>query len=34
MASWRSKLEETKNSGKKAVVWGSGSKGVAFLTAL
>jgi SAM-dependent methyltransferase len=34
MASWRSKLEETRNSGKKAVVWGSGSKGVAFLTAL
>jgi hypothetical protein len=34
MASWRSKLEETRSSGKKAVVWGSGSKGVAFLTAL
>ena len=34
MASWRSKLEETRSSGKRAVVWGSGSKGVAFLTAL
>jgi hypothetical protein len=34
MASWRSRLEETRNSGRKAVVWGSGSKGVAFLTAL
>src|SRR6202000_2845192 len=34
MASWKSKLEETRSTGKKAVVWGSGSKGVAFLTAL
>jgi SAM-dependent methyltransferase len=34
MASWKEKLEEAKNAGKKAVVWGSGSKGVAFLTAL
>jgi SAM-dependent methyltransferase len=34
MATWKSKLEETRSSGKRAVVWGSGSKGVAFLTAL
>jgi SAM-dependent methyltransferase len=34
MASWKNKLEQTKNNGKRAVVWGSGSKGVAFLTAL
>jgi hypothetical protein len=34
MASWRSKLDAVKNSGRKAVVWGSGSKGVAFLSAL
>jgi SAM-dependent methyltransferase len=34
MASWKEKLDEAKNTGKKAVVWGSGSKGVAFLTAL
>jgi SAM-dependent methyltransferase len=34
MASWRARLEETKDNGKRAVVWGSGSKGVAFLTAL
>jgi SAM-dependent methyltransferase len=34
MASWRTRLEAAKDSGKRAVVWGSGSKGVAFLTAL
>ncbi|MGC2400875.1 MAG: class I SAM-dependent methyltransferase [Acidobacteriaceae bacterium] len=34
MASWKSKLEQTVSNGKRAVIWGSGSKGVAFLTAL
>jgi SAM-dependent methyltransferase len=34
MAMWKKMLAETQNSGKRAVVWGSGSKGVAFLTAL
>jgi SAM-dependent methyltransferase len=31
---WKRELESMKKSGKRAVVWGSGSKGVAFLTAL
>jgi SAM-dependent methyltransferase len=34
MASWKSKLQQTVKSGQRAVIWGSGSKGVAFLTAL
>jgi SAM-dependent methyltransferase len=34
MASWKKTLAETEGSGKHAVIWGSGSKGVAFLTAL
>lgn len=34
IASWRSKLEFVKGSGGKAVIWGAGSKGVAFLSAL
>jgi SAM-dependent methyltransferase len=34
MASWKKTLQDTQRSGKRAVVWGSGSKGVAFLTAL
>lgn len=31
---WKRKLAELRNRGERAVVWGSGSKGVAFLTAL
>jgi SAM-dependent methyltransferase len=30
--SWRQKLSDIKRNGQRAVVWGSGSKGVAFLT--
>lgn len=33
-ADWRSKLREMKAAGKKVVLWGGGSKGVAFLTTL
>jgi SAM-dependent methyltransferase len=32
--SWLARLEEIKASGKRAVIWGSGSKGVSFLTTL
>ncbi len=31
---WRQKLREIKEAGQKAVIWGGGSKGVAFLTTL
>jgi SAM-dependent methyltransferase len=31
---WKQKIEELKSAKKRAVLWGSGSKGVAFLTAL
>lgn len=31
---WEYKLKEIKQSGMRAVIWGSGSKGVAFLTSL
>jgi ABC-type Fe3+-hydroxamate transport system substrate-binding protein len=31
---WEHLLEEFKSQGKKAVLWGSGSKGVSFLTTL
>ncbi len=31
---WRRKLEEMKSAGQKVVLWGGGSKGVAFLTTL
>lgn len=31
---WRYKFKEIKQSGKRAVIWGSGSKGVTFLTSL
>ncbi len=31
---WRSTLDDLKQSGRKTVLWGSGSKGVAFLVAL
>lgn len=34
VAHWRHEVEEMANTGKRAVVWGSGSKGVAFLTGL
>ncbi len=33
-SSWKKKLEEYHKIGKKTVIWGSGSKGVAFLTTL
>jgi hypothetical protein len=32
--SWRSTLQELKRDGQKAVIWGSGSKGVTFLNTL
>jgi hypothetical protein len=32
--SWRLKLESVTRSGGKAVIWGAGSKGVAFLSAV
>jgi len=31
---WKQRLTELRQSGKRTVVWGSGSKGVAFLTML
>jgi SAM-dependent methyltransferase len=31
---WRSRLTETKKQGRRSVIWGGGSKGVAFLTSL
>ena len=31
---WQEKLEKIRKAGKKAVIWGSGSKGVTFLTSL
>jgi SAM-dependent methyltransferase len=31
---WRKKIEEIKKTGKRCVMWGAGSKGVAFLTTL
>ncbi len=34
VAHWRREVEEMANTGKRAVIWGSGSKGVAFLTGL
>ena len=34
LAEWRHKLKEIKSGGRKAVIWGGGSKGVAFLTTL
>ena len=33
-AQWKEKLQDLSSKGKKAVVWGGGSKGVAFLTTL
>lgn len=32
--SWRQKVQEAASAGKRVAIWGSGSKGVAFLTAL
>jgi SAM-dependent methyltransferase len=32
--SWRQKVEQAASAGKRVAIWGSGSKGVAFLTAL
>jgi FlaA1/EpsC-like NDP-sugar epimerase len=34
IASWEERLREAKASGKKVVIWGASSKGVAFLTSL
>jgi hypothetical protein len=34
ISSWRRELKQLTSEGQRAVVWGSGSKGVAFLTAL
>ena len=34
LASWQVKIKEIKDSGKRVVLWGSGSKAVAFLTTL
>jgi FlaA1/EpsC-like NDP-sugar epimerase len=34
VAFWRRTLEELRRQGKRAVVWGSGSKGVTFLNTL
>ncbi|MBW2508200.1 MAG: methyltransferase domain-containing protein [Deltaproteobacteria bacterium] len=34
MTSWEHRLEEAKAAGKKVVIWGASSKGVAFLTSL
>jgi 2-polyprenyl-3-methyl-5-hydroxy-6-metoxy-1,4-benzoquinol methylase len=34
MAYWKRQIQELKTEGRRAVVWGSGSKGVAFLTGL
>jgi SAM-dependent methyltransferase len=34
VAFWRSRLQELHSDGKKTVIWGSGSKGVSFLTTL
>jgi hypothetical protein len=31
---WRERMTENRRRGRKAVIWGSGSKGVAFLTTL
>ena len=33
-AEWQTLLDDCKTQGRKAVLWGSGSKGVAFLTAM
>jgi hypothetical protein len=33
-SSWKSRLSESVKKGRKTVIWGSGSKGVAFLTTL
>jgi SAM-dependent methyltransferase len=34
LAQWRSVLEDVRTNNKRAVIWGGGSKGVAFLTTL
>lgn len=34
IASWEDRLEEANAAGKKVVIWGASSKGVAFLTSL
>ena len=34
LAEWRERLDEIKRSGRRAVVWGAGSKGVTFLNLL
>jgi len=34
LAGWRERLRDLRSSGRRAALWGSGSKGVAFLTAL
>ena len=34
IANWRARLHEVANAGGRSVIWGSGSKGVAFLAAL
>lgn len=34
LSSWKSRLDEFEKKGLKTVIWGSGSKGVAFLTTL
>jgi len=34
LAAWRHKLEELREQGRTAVVWGAGSKGVTFLNAV
>jgi hypothetical protein len=34
LAMWRARLDEFKQRGRRVVIWGGGSKGVAFLTRL
>lgn len=34
ISDWEARLEDAKRAGKKAVIWGASSKGVAFLTSL
>lgn len=34
LANWQEKLHKTRSSGKRAVVWGAGSKGISFLNML
>jgi hypothetical protein len=34
LSEWRTKLAELRQAGRRAVVWGAGSKGVTFLNAV